>query len=394
LVNVALTRKRYFSGMSDRSPAAAAMAHDAFPEVAPLIASLAADGIDSRTVLARALTDLFVCRSLHSQAELEQFEALVAPLIGAIDLHSATVVARKLAAHAETPRAVLDALLARDDEASFQLLRDGVTFDTAELDRLAGEGSRFAAVAIASRPSLAETTAAILADRDECVVDLALARRPVRELPEPVLALLVGRARSNADLARLLLASPGLPFLDACALFPQAEPHVRAAMAAEATRRAFLLRARPSPFLRGRVDEELARLGADREALAAALADWLGLTRDDAAGMVADATGEALILALRACGARPEAIVALLLRRGVHLSRSVERVFALDHLARETSAAGAAMVVQAFAQARPRPARHVVAPGLPRDPDRLTRGQPSHPAQERSASLPRRDMGR
>ena len=77
--------------------------------------------------------------------------------------------------------------------------------------------------------------------------------------------------------------------------------------------------------------------------------------------IVDDPTGEALVLALRACGARPEPIVALLLRRGLHLSRSVERIFSLERLARETSAAAAAMVVEALAQVRPRPPRHLAA---------------------------------
>jgi hypothetical protein len=64
----------------------------------------------------------------------------------------------------------------------------------------------------------------------------------------------------------------------------------------------------------------------------------------------------------------------------VHLSRSVERIFALDRLARETSGAGAAMIVSTFAQTRPRPARHV-ALGLARDaPERaqgLARSEPA-----------------
>src|SRR6185437_14140465 len=120
--------------MTDQSQPPTTMQLDAFPEIAPLIASLAADGIDSRAVLARALTDLFVRRSLHTQAELAQFQAIIAPMIGAVDVSNAVTVARKLAAHAETPVAVMAALLARDDEASYQALRDAVTLDTDALD--------------------------------------------------------------------------------------------------------------------------------------------------------------------------------------------------------------------------------------------------------------------
>src|SRR5438132_1523439 len=118
------------------------MSSDAFPEIAPLVAAAKADGIDARAVLARVLTDLFIGRKMHVATELEQFAALVEPLVRAIDMPSAITVARKLAAHAETPRAVIEALLARDDEASHATLRDAVMLDQRTLDILAERGSR------------------------------------------------------------------------------------------------------------------------------------------------------------------------------------------------------------------------------------------------------------
>src|SRR5260370_25143569 len=99
LVNVTLTAFKLFSGHgircalgSDDRP----MSPDAFPEIAPLIAAAKADGIDARAVLARVLTDLFVGRKLHTGAELEQFEALVDPLIRAVATQTAVALARKL----------------------------------------------------------------------------------------------------------------------------------------------------------------------------------------------------------------------------------------------------------------------------------------------------------
>jgi hypothetical protein len=345
------------------------MPPDAFPEIAPLIAAAKADGIDPRTVLARVVTDLFVGRKLHTHDELAQFEALVGPLIRIVDTQSAIAVAGKLAGHAETPRAVIEALLAREDEASYATLRDAVMLDLRTLDILAERGSCFVALAIASRDTVAETTARILAYRDEAATDLALARQPELALPADVVSLLRARGRGNGELAKLMLARQSLAFLERCALFLEAEPQERAAMAAEATRRTFLIRARPSPFARQDIDEAVLALGGQaKERLAEALETWLGLGPSDAMAIVADSTGEALVLALRACGARPAPITALLLRRAVHLSRSIERIFSLDRLARETSGAGAAMIVQAFAQARPRPARHMASQRLPREP--------------------------
>jgi hypothetical protein len=179
------------------------------------------------------------------------------------------------------------------------------------------------------------------------------------------------RARHNPDLAGLVLALTGLPFLERCSLLLQADPAQRAAITAEATRRAFLTRARPSPFAREGIDEEIRGLvGAGNARLSEALAEMLDLPTEEAEAVVQDSTGEALVLALRACGARPEPIVALLLSRGLHLSRSVERIFALDLMARETSGAAAAMILSAFTRAKPRPNRRIAAQTPGREGDR------------------------
>ena len=149
------------------------MSSDAFPEILPLIAAAKADGIDARAVLERVITDLFVSRKLHAEAELAQFVALIEPLIRTIDTQSAIPVARKLAVYSETPRVVIEALLARDDEASYDTLRLASCLDTRTLDILAERGSRFVALAIASRAAIGETTASILVARNEEMIDRA-----------------------------------------------------------------------------------------------------------------------------------------------------------------------------------------------------------------------------
>ena len=53
-------------------------------------------------------------------------------------------------------------------------------------------------------------------------------------LPADVVSLLVARSRGNADLARLVLASPHLPFQERCSLFLETEPQERAAIASGA----------------------------------------------------------------------------------------------------------------------------------------------------------------
>jgi len=365
------------------------MPTDAFPQIGPLITAAKADGIDARMVLARVLTDLFVGRLWHTHDELIQFEALVEPMIRVIDTRTAVAMARKLASHAETPRGVIEALLAREDEASYEVLRDAVMLDQRTLDILAERGSGLVAAAIASRDDIAEATARILAYRDENQTDLALARKPKLDLPLDVVSLLCARARGNAELAKLMLSRPNLGFRERCALFLEAEPQERAAIAAEATHRGFLTRSRPSPFARQDIDEAvLSSAGKGKEILSERLTDWLSLRPEDAQAIVDDPTGEALVLSLRACGARPAPIVALLLRRGLHLSRSVERIFSLERLARETSGSAAAMVIEAFAPLRPRPPRHMAAPRPFREAA-LPAGEPAH-----AQAYKRRERGR
>src|SRR5579871_4648406 len=116
------------------TPKITLMPPDAFPEIAPLIAAAKADGIDARVVLLRVLTDLFVGRKLPTAAEIAQFSALTEPLVRSVDAQAAVPVARKLAIHHETPRAVIEALLARDDEASYEVLRLADGFDPEALD--------------------------------------------------------------------------------------------------------------------------------------------------------------------------------------------------------------------------------------------------------------------
>ena len=350
------------------------MPPDAFPEIAPLIAAAKADGIDARSVLARVITDLFVSRGFHSEAELAQFTALIEPLIRAIDTDALVPVARKLAAHEPTPRSVVEALLARDDEASYEVLRSSASLDLRTLDILAERGSRLVALAIASRDVLAESTARILTARHDAALDRTLARPRDPPLPRDLMSLLVSRAQDDGELSMRLLAIPDLPFGERCSLFLQADPQQRAAIVDEAKRRAFLTRARPSPFMRDDIDQAVMGLnGAGAARLAEMLTGFLRLAPEEALAVVKDSTGEALVLALRACGARPAPIIGLLLSRGLHLSRSVERIFALDHLARETSGAAAAMIVSAFTDASALPVRQVSAAAGRREAERQER---------------------
>ena len=317
------------------------MPPDAFPEIGPLIAAAKADGIDARMVLARVLTDLFVGRMLHTRDELVQFEALVEPLIRIVDTRTAVAVADKLARHAETPRGVIEALLGARGRS--------------ELRGAARRGhARSAHARHSGGAGLAPGGGRHRVARRHCRGDCAHPRLS-RRSPDRSCACAKAEARSAArcrvaslrqgarqSRARQAYACPAKPRLSRTL---RALPRGRAAGTGRDRGRGDAPRlfdeGAPEPLRATRCDEAvLALAGQGKEKLAEALAAWLGLGFDDAQAIVDDPTGEALVLALRACGARPEPIVTLLLRRGLHLSRSVERIFSLERLARETSGGG------------------------------------------------------
>src|SRR6185295_12582901 len=97
-------------------------------------------------------------------------EALATGLIPLVDIETAATVARKLAPHPQTPRPVLDALLARAPEIAEIVLALTPHFDRDLVVDMASNGEIRFALAVASRCDLdAELLERLVARREASI---------------------------------------------------------------------------------------------------------------------------------------------------------------------------------------------------------------------------------
>src|SRR5687768_13322170 len=104
------------------------MSSSQWPDLSRLPALARDQKLDMRPVLLRAHTDLFVSAASRDRATIEAFEALAMGFLPTVDDATAAAVARKLAPIADTPPAVIDALLRSGGDA-----RDAVLAHRREL---------------------------------------------------------------------------------------------------------------------------------------------------------------------------------------------------------------------------------------------------------------------
>jgi len=83
------------------------------PNLDGLIGLARQDGVDVRPTLVRVLTDLYVQKPAHTREEEHRFTELTLWLLTGVDVSTRTAVAKKLAAYAHAPQAVVRRL-ARD----------------------------------------------------------------------------------------------------------------------------------------------------------------------------------------------------------------------------------------------------------------------------------------
>ncbi|MBE7244382.1 MAG: hypothetical protein INR63_05480 [Actinomycetospora chiangmaiensis] len=335
---------------------------DAPPDLSGLLELSRIEQLDLKPVILRVQTDLFLRAPHRDRAARETFEALACGLIPTVDDETARIVAEKLSAHAETPPAILDALLARGGAVRAAVLAGNAV--------LAGSAV-LAAEAIAAEPQqeehvplpamLTANLAALPALRREALedlsrdgrpeVDLALARNLDITLTGAPLQRLIDRARGSADLARALLARPDLAASDLAPLYLQAEADRRATIAKAVEATAAL---RPCPPIQRGLGTKLLRLSTARDVpgFVGALAEALGLPSDFVAAVAApDARYDLLALAMRATGLHEEEAVYVFLTLNQGVARSSERVAALVALFRAVSRAAARDLLTAILDA-------------------------------------------
>jgi hypothetical protein len=270
------------------------------------------DGVDIRPTLVRVLTDLYVQRPSHTSEEERHYTELVLRLIDSVDLPTRVTVARKIANYAGSPPAIARRLARDVIEVADPILRRSQVLTAAELDAVARDfGAKHAAAIISRRepqvaaPAVEQAAppAPIMPDRAIYDVDLGLAE-----------------LFFSADPAerRMLLTSLGSADSERTPRFQPVE-----------TNRAL----------------ETAALARDRIGFAQTLENALGIAHEQAERIVADPSGEAVLIAAKALAMPSVMLQRILLFINPAIGESVQRVFDLASLYERMSADAAHKIV-------------------------------------------------
>jgi uncharacterized protein (DUF2336 family) len=359
------------------------MSRSAFANLDRMLQAVRSDGLDFNDVTARVVSDLFVARERHRKAEIEEFATLILPLIPKIETFTAVILAGRLAAHPDTPPALVEAIIRRDDEACDEMLARHPRLDPAFLAEVAAHGAPERALAVARRAMLDPALARALAERADPAVDHALAAAPHRDLPRAATARLTARARDDAALAAALIVHPSLLPAERLALFTHASPDQKAALMREADRLAMLAR-RPAP--------PAAAPDLDGLTPAEAARRRFGPATEAAERLLADPDGHGAVVVMRALGLSPEETTSRLILSGEPYALIPHRIFVLAEAAAGLKPAGALALIEAVADRSVTPApeetRH--RPGRPRSMaearGREARGGAAATARRRSSS--------
>lgn len=332
-----------------------------------------------KPVLLRVLVDLYIQADEHTPDEVAQFREIAGTLAREVDAETALTVACRLAAYDDTPPSVGEALVARKDDAARIILADAHWLPRYVLVEQAAAGNRLLAAAVAARARLEPSIVRLLLSRRDPLVDTTLAANTTVRFGADVRAELLARARQEDAIGRALLSRGDFAPIDRAVLFLLADRAARESIldAAEAmTAGAQDAAVQPPPELLTGL-ETAARFG-DADAFAALLALGLGSSTAKVGRIVADRTGEPLVLALVALGVPDDAAIRLLMIRDPLVGQSTQRVFGLIDLSRRVSRSAARLIVDAILGVQREPGmqgRHVPAHD-PAETDR--RGQAGH----------------
>ncbi len=284
-----------------------------FPRLDGLDSLARRDGVDIRPTLVRVLTDLYVQKPTHSAEEERHYTELALRLIDSVDLATRVTIAKKIAAYPGAPPAVARRLARDVIEVAEPILRNSRVLTAAEIDAVVRDFGASHAAIIAERRESAPATATPTA-RQQAHVAPPL-QNPHRE-SELGLADLFFSAEPAER--RILLMSLGSVEAET----PQAVQPIETNRALEA-----------------------AALGRDRAGFTKLLESALGLTHEQAERIVADPSGEPLLIAAKALAMPSVALQRILMFIDPAIGESVQRVFDLAGLYERISADAAHTIV-------------------------------------------------
>ena len=301
-----------------------------FPKLEGLDSLARRDGVDIRPTLVRVLTDLYVQKAAHTAEEERHYTELALRLIDAVDVGTRVTVARKLAAYPGAPLAVVRRLARDVIEVAEPILTQSRALADIELAAIIKDFGLSHAAAIARRHAQAFPEADTL------------------PLPERLPAIVTPAVPDTA------------PDLELTELFFSAD---------SAERRVLLMnladgadeRPRPSAPSEAVRQLEIAALARDTNTFVGLLERSLEVTREQARRIVADASGEPLLVAAKALAMPPVVLQRVLLFLNPAIGESVQRVFDLAALYERLSMQSAAKILASLRgveAARPRRGVH------------------------------------
>lgn len=279
----------------------------------------------------RTMVQLYVGLPRRPDHERDAFKRdMLAGLPGA-DAATLLELATELCPCPDVDFPVAAAIMERSHEAALTIHAEAVFLHENYLIAMARRGQSTLAAAIALRAELSHAVLVALIERDEPVIDIALADNHALPLPREIRRILQMRGRFDADIAGALLRRRDIQPLERLPLFLRGDCHARAKLIAEC---APLL----APALRpAHADRSMAlRLAAFEEASLGRygpLAEFLGLAPDLLEILCLDPSGEPLALLCAAAELRGFDTLSVLAHWPTQPARQAGRLSALSDIA-------------------------------------------------------------
>jgi hypothetical protein len=274
-----------------------------FPNLEGLDSLARRDGVDIRPTLVRVLTDLYMQKPAHTSEEERHYTELVLRLIDAVDQATRVAVAKKIASYAGAPPAVARRLARDTIEVAEPILRHCSVLTAVELDAIIRDFGWSHAAIIAARREAPKPEMPKARPVAQPAAKLPQAGPAWREPADLGIAELFFSADSAAR--RMLLFTLG----DADAETPQSVQPVETIRALEA-----------------------AALARDRAGFIRLIEGALSLSGEQAERVVADPSGEPLLVAVKALAMPSVVLQRILMFIDPAIGESVQRVFDLAGL--------------------------------------------------------------
>jgi|GEM_PF-7062690 uncharacterized protein (DUF2336 family) len=279
----------------------------------------------------RIMVKLYVSQPRRSEAQRERFTLDILAALPATDAATAFDVATELCPCPDVDPAIAFALMERSPDAALTLHAEAVFLDETYLLAVARRGHMQIAAALALRTTLPHTLLAVLIDRDESLVDTALADNHALLLPREIRRTLLLRARFDGTIAAALLRRRDIQPLERLPLFMRGDILARTKLIAEC---APLLAPALRPAEADRTME--LRMAAFEEASRGRygpLAEFLGLDPAYVEVLCSDSSGEPLALLCAATELRGFDILSILAHWPTQPARQAGRLSALSDIA-------------------------------------------------------------